>query len=251
MLYEQLEEEEKARALPEGEDIKDSLTEREDGLYYRGQELLSLAPYKAEIDEYVQLHPGKSEETGMTYDAKLMTLDDNLSLLQVSVYYMLHIPAPYTPHEVHLFVVHQDEIRKIEGFSQFPRQLVRNPDGSYWLAKASILPEDLTARNYDEAQGMLALIRPDGSSVLINTQLGTLDVDLLHVNDKGTATVKAFNDRIYEELSTEKDGIYTVDTGLNANKLTDTYKGPMYADQSGQIYRLNHENNTIIRVTAK
>jgi len=249
-LYKKLEEEEYARALPAGENAAESVTEREDALYFQGQKLLSLAPYREEIEKYFQLNPGKRNETGMTYDARLMKLDDELSLLQVTVHYMLHIPAPYTPYEVHLFVLRQNQIRKIEGFSQYPRQLFRNPDGSYWLAKPAILPEDVTARNYDEARGTAALIRPDGSSVLINGQLGTWDVDLLHVNEQGTAVFKAF-DRGSAESSAGKDGIYTVDTSLNTQKVTDTFRGAMYVDKSGQIFTLQYETHTIINITAK
>jgi len=250
-LFERLNEEAEAHALPAGEDATASLEEREGMLFYLGKKLLSLAPYQEAVDAFVRQNPERENETGMVYYGKMIHLDENLSLLQVSVYYMMHIPAPYTPHEAHVFVLHKDGIGIIEGFSVFPQQFYRNPDGSYWLSKPAILPEYVTARNYQEAQGLLALIRPDGTSMLINKQLDVLNVDLLDVSDQGVATFTASNVRALEGQASEKDGIYIMDTRLNARKLTDAVKGRAYVGQDGQIYMLDQENNSITQVTAK
>jgi hypothetical protein len=61
-------------------------------------------------------------------------LDEDNSLLLLSVNYLNHTPAPYTPNDVRVFVVHQDQANQIAGYTQWPDKLIKNANGSYWIS---------------------------------------------------------------------------------------------------------------------
>jgi hypothetical protein len=216
-------------------------------IYYKDQELLSLEPYLKKIAESKKTDP--ETVSGITYNSNLTKLDDVNSLLSLTVFYLNHIPAPYTPHELHEFVIHNDKASKVEGYTQWPGKLIKNQDGSFWISSSAPFKNDLDTRNYDRF-AQLALIDKNGISYNINQQLKVIDIDVLFT-DNQSLLIKAYNDRLDSSKAAKTDGFYSIDTHLVASKIANSIPGIGYVDQNKQIFVLNPDNNTITNVTTK
>ena len=236
---------EKRYALPKASEAGEALTEKNDALYYNGGELLSLKPYKDKAAEYKADHPDL--KTGIDWYASLYPLDDRNSLLAVTIYYGTHIPAPYTPHENRLFVVHDGKAQPVPGFSQLPNGIVKNADGTVWIYSVAPSRESINTRNYIR-RGQLALIGKDGNARLVNELLQAEDIDML-ASEEDSLLIRAYNDRMNADPSRDTDGFYRIDTQLNAQKLYGNVNGVAYAGQDGNIYVLNPPRNMIANVT--
>jgi hypothetical protein len=234
-------------AAPQAISADELVTIKGDYIYYKDQAILPLEPYLKKIEESKKTDP--ETVSGVTYNAILTKLDDANSLLSLSVFYLNQIPAPYTPHVINEFVIHNDKANKVDGYTQWPSKLIKNQDGSFWIS--SIVPSkyDLDTSNYDRL-AQLSFIDKNGISYNINQQLNAHDIDVLYADDQ-SLLIKAYNDRIAPTRPIKADGIYKIDTHLVASKLADSIQGISYVDKNKQIFVLNPDKNTITNVTIK
>ncbi|MEX2460431.1 MAG: hypothetical protein WD469_03905 [Paenibacillaceae bacterium] len=246
MILEKAAQQGEQNALPQSLKSDELIVRKGDSIYYKEQKIVPLEPYLEKIEESKKTDP--ETDSGINYSANFIKLDDDNSLLILTVYYLIHIPGPYTPFEDLVFVIHQDQAKKVDGYTQWPDKLIKNSDGSYWIS--SYAPAgDLNTRNFYRL-GQLALIDKNGMSYNINKQLKVIDIDVLNT-DNQTLIIKAYNDRLYNSKAAETDGFFTIDTHATASKLADSIQGIGYVALNKDIFGLNPDKNTITNVTTK
>ncbi|QGQ99049.1 hypothetical protein EHS13_31315 [Paenibacillus psychroresistens] len=234
-------------AAPQAVSTDGTVSLKGDNIYYKEQAIIPLESYLKKIEESKKTD--SETVSGIDYNANFTKLDDANSLLSVTVLYLNHIPAPYTPHEKFEFVIHNDKASKVEGYTQWVEKLIKNQDGSFWISSSAPLKHDLDTSNFDRI-AQLALIDKDGLSYNINQQLKVQDIDVLYA-DNQSLLIKAYNDRLAPTRPIKIDGFYSIDTQLKATKMADSIPGIGYVDINKQIFVLNPDNNTITNVTTK
>ncbi|MFC4778199.1 hypothetical protein ACFO9Q_15470 [Paenibacillus sp. GCM10023252] len=247
-VVELAERKDKPYEMPESQDADKEIIREGDALFYNNQNLVDLTPYLDKVKEYKKTG---TEESGVSFDAYTQKLDVALTLLTINVSYLTHIPGPYTPSEIHLFVLRDGQAQRITGFSQYPDMLARNADGSYWLASHTVVRDELTTRNF-HMEGQVALIRKDGSSRRYNssTELNAVDIDLLSA-DENSVIVHAYNDKFNDTDALPTDGFFRLHSNGKVEKLAPHTRGKGYVDDKGQLYVVIPERNTITNLTTK
>jgi hypothetical protein len=215
-----------------------------DSIVYKNIELMSLTPLINMNNAFYEKET-QYENKGVSFYGTAIPLNDSKSIVSLTIFTLQHIPAPYTPHTNHLFIVdHSAGIaQEMSGYNQSIRYVYNNADGTFWIASGNA-PQSITARNAD-LRAQLLLISQDGTPRLINDLLHAADVDVLNVTPEGKLLVHAYNDRMYPFERSEGDGFYTIDTDGHAEKRYDPVSGEAYADDGGNIYVIDKSKNQI------
>lgn len=221
------------------------LTERRgDTFYYEGKELLRLAEEGTEQRGFIV--DGSFDRV---YEAMVMELGEGRKIFAL-------VDATFgksAPNGVGLafryFYINGEEIHPIGGFEGWPvTGMQQNTDGSRWISSTAFPGDYINGRNV-HATGELALLRPDGSSTLLNKQLNVNEIEVLSRKEDGTLIFRAYT-RIpnWGGESYSAYGIYQVDTSLNLTKLSDLH-GMAYVSSGGEVWVTDRELNRIDNVT--
>lgn len=246
-----------AQALAWGQpfaaDPQAAVTVDGDSVRYAGNELLSLKPYKEKAADFFAQRP-EYEYQGIDVQGRVMKLDEHLQLAAVSVSYLKHIPAPYTPYEHRLFVLRDQAATEVPGMQQLPTRVLGNPDGSWWIVSEAAEP--LTSRT-PNVNGEALLLKADGTMIDWNGEWGVKDIDVIRAESGGSLIVKAYNDRYktyYDShvplLSEQKEWYGRIHPDGTSEPLAvydGTGKG--YVDQEGRLIVVDRKMNRIVDLT--
>ncbi|MGF9912225.1 hypothetical protein ABEX47_14900 [Paenibacillus ehimensis] len=234
-------------------DLKLTAVRLGDSVYYNNIELLSLKPI---LEKAAAFYESQTEyaNKGLDVQSKIMKLDDRTVLAVISISSFLHIPAPYTPYTHEAFIIQDGKASSVPDLTQVPTRVVRNPDGSFWIASEAA--DRMTSRT-PNVYGQLALLDSSGQLRGMNTRLGEKDIDLLASTADGL-TVKAYSDRFkaYHDSfipldAEERETYYHLDLKGNETRLF-LYKGAGrgYVDSKGHIYVVDRQVNRISDLTS-
>ncbi len=160
----------------------------------------------------------------------------------LTVFYMNHIPAPYTPHDNYTFVVRGGKAAQIEGYTQQPDRLVKNGDGTYWLISSA--PEEMTARNFEQ-RGQVVLLAKDGKALVLNERLNAVHIGVI-AEKEGTLLLKVITDSVNPNAPW---ALYRADTGGRTEKVTEPLSGAPYVDADNDLYIIAPDKNEIVNVS--
>lgn len=228
-----------------------NLIQKDGLLYYNEQSLVSLKPYEDKIAELLKKEPDLWSETGTFYHfyTNTVKLSEKLSLLTLDIYYFTHIPAPYTPFDTYVYVLVDEKAIPITGYTQQPNQIIKNDDGSFWIATYAPPFDQRSTYNFD-MRGQLALIDKDGNSRIINPEFNATDIELLFSKDN-SVIVKEYNYQIDSFQKLQTNGFYRLDSKGTKNKIATYVEGTAYVDQKEHIYSVNWNNNSITNASTK
>ncbi|MCP1306775.1 hypothetical protein [Paenibacillus tyrfis] len=224
-----------------------------DSVYYDNIELMSLKPI---LEKAAAFYASQTEyeNKGLDVQSKIMKLDDRTVLAVISISSFLHIPAPYTPYTHEAFILRDGKASSVPDLTQVPTRVVRNPNGSFWIASEAA--DRMTSRT-PNVYGQLALLDVSGQLHGMNTKLGEKDIDLLASTNDGL-TVKAYSDRFkaYHDSfipldAEERETYYHLDLQGKETRLF-LYKGAGrgYVDSKGHIYVVDRQVNRISDLTS-
>lgn len=239
--------------VPFAGDPKQTAVRLGDSVYYDNIELMSLKPI---LEKAAAFYESQTEyvNKGLDVQSKIMKLDDRTILAVISVSSFLHIPPPYTPYTHEAFIVRDGKALPVPDLTQVPTRVVRNPDGSFWIASEAA--DRMTSRT-PNVYGQLALLDASGQLRGMNTKLGEKDIDLLASTNDGL-TVKAYSDRFkaYHDSfipldAEERETYYHLDLQGKETRLF-LYKGAGrgYVDSKGHIYVVDRQVNRISDLTS-
>lgn len=224
-----------------------------DSVYYNNIELMSLKPI---LEKAAAFYESQTEyaNKGLDVQSKIMKLDDRTVLAVISISSFLHIPAPYTPYTHEAFILRDGKASSVPDLTQVPTRVVRNPDGSFWIASEAA--DRLTSRT-PNVYGQLALLKSSGQLHGMNMKLGEKDIDLLASTADGL-TVKAYSDRFkayhnsFIPLHAEERETYYHLNLLGKETRLFLYKGAGrgYVDSKGHIYVVDRQVNRITDLTS-
>lgn len=155
------------------------LEQKDDKLYFKGVELLSLEPYYALNREAAKI-PDQNQlvdEKGVIYDSSYVQLDEGSTLVSVKVYYHINIPAPYTPRQNESFLIKNGVVTKLEGFKQ-PVQGFSKTGNGFWIW--SYAPTVIRASNTD-SRGEVMWVDLNGHTKAFNSIVGAQNLNVLQV----------------------------------------------------------------------
>lgn len=234
-------------------DPQAAVTVEGDSVRYEGSELLSLKPYKEKADNFFAQRP-EYEYQGIDVQGQVMKLGEHLRLAAVSISYLKHIPAPYTPYEHRLFVLRNGTAAEVPGMQQLPTRVLGNADGSWWIV--SEVAERLTSST-PNVNGEAVLLKADGTMIDWNGEWGVKDIDVIRAESGGSLIVKAYNDRYktyYDSyvplLSEQKEWYGRIHPDGTSEPLAaydGTGKG--YVDQEGRLIVVDRKMNRIADLT--
>ncbi|WP_010493999.1 hypothetical protein [Paenibacillus elgii] len=239
--------------VPFAGDPKQAAVRLGDSVYHDNIELMSLKPILEKAAAFYESQTGY-ENKGLDVQSKITKLDDRTVLAVISVSSFLHIPAPYTPYTHEAFIIRDGKALSVPDLTQVPTRVVRNPDGSFWIASEAA--DRMTSRT-PNVYGQLALLDTSGQLHGMNTKLGEKDIDLLAATADGL-TVKAYSDRFkaYHDSfipldAEERETYYHLDLQGNETRLF-LYKGAGrgYVDSKGHIYVVDRQVNRISDLTS-
>jgi|GEM_PF-325015 len=144
-------------------------------LIYEGVELLSAETYERKIEEYVRNNPSISDGKQLEIQMHTVKMDEDTKIVHVRVYYVLDIPAPYTPHDDLTFLMRNGTARAVPEFTQsiYGHAAVA---GGTWIWSAS--PWDVTGSMKGE-RGLVMWIGTDGKSVGFNKLMNAQQLQYL------------------------------------------------------------------------
>jgi hypothetical protein len=215
----------------------DELVRNGNSLYYKGIELVSLQPildadaaYYADHSEYRKEGANASGVGILNYRVSAVPYGNGNTFVSVMIYHMLHIPAPYTPHEMYSFLVTD---RQATGLSAFPETLhgAAATDSGSWIW--SYAPEVVSVR-YNGAKGIVMHLNQDGSSLSVNDLLNAQCVRVLKVTGNDLI-VQAYH--LYgPPADDESSGFFRIRPDGSIEKLADLIGRKAYVASDGDIY---------------
>jgi hypothetical protein len=215
----------------------DELERKGNSLYYKEIELVSLQPildadasYYADQPRYREEGTNASGNPILSYSASIVPYGNGNTFVSVLIYHMLHIPAPYTPHETHSFIVNNG---KVTSLSTFPETLygATATDTGSWIW--SYAPEVRSVR-YNGAKGIALHLNQDGSSMSVNDLINAQCVQVLKVTGNDLI-VKAYH--LYgPPTDEESSGFFRVHPDGSFEKLADFVGRNAYVARDGNIY---------------
>ncbi len=245
--------EQRKPGVPFAGDPKQASVRLADSVYYGNTELMSLKPVLEKASAFYESQT-EYENKGLDVQSKIMKLDDRTVLAVISVSSFLHIPAPYTPYTHETFIIRDGKASSVPDLTQVPTRVVRNPDGSFWIASEAA--DRMTSRT-PNVYGQLALLDSSGQLHGMNTKLGEKDIDLLATTAEGL-TIKAYSDRFkaYHDSfiplnAKERETYYYLDLRGKETRLY-LYEGSGrgYVDGKGHIYVVDRQVNRISDLTS-
>lgn len=240
---------------PTSED-KLELEQSDDYVYYEGIELYGLERYRGMIDDYYEEYPYQPVHADIMVDAVILDVDEQTRLLNATTYYLLDIPAPYTPNDTQNFIVRNGEATPVPAFTQRIDGVKRMENGLWIWSQVPDFSSGYTAL----LTGQLLWVGLDGSMLSFNELLNAQHVQYLGM-DEASVIVKAYTLTMDTHYS---EGFYRVRSNgeyeLIAEFLDEIsadgarlYGAPnAYVDQQGTLYTLTpdaeHKQNGVKNV---
>ncbi|RKN78216.1 hypothetical protein [Paenibacillus ginsengarvi] len=213
---------------------------REDGIYYKGIKLLEQAENAV---------PG-SVQAGLEWTTAEFELDEGQSLLTLQR--RILYPGAVSSYTVFSFWIANGKATLIEDLKREPYRIIRNGDGSYWIAADG--RSELRHRLPDSYP--LGLLDPQGNFRLMNKEWDELQISVLGLENTDP---RRSDGQLYVELSGASlktwrpnglAGIYTVDAEGKLTKLPGSLpeKAQLYASSDRQLYAIT-PYNTIVNLS--
>jgi hypothetical protein len=226
----------------------DELERKDNSLYYKGIELVSLQPildadaaYYADQPRFRKEGTNASGNVILSYSASVVPYGNGSTFVSVMIYHMLHIPAPYTPHKFYSFIVNNGEATGLSAFSEILHGAAATDTGS-WIW--SYAPDVVSVRN-NGAKGIAIHLNQDGSSLSVNDLLNAQCVKVLKATGNGLI-VQAYH--IYgPPVEDENSGFFRIHPDGSFEKLADLVGRHAYVASDGDIYVTGA--NTIYNIT--
>jgi hypothetical protein len=215
----------------------DELELKDNSLYYKGIELVSFQPildadaaYYADQPRYREEGTGASGGVLFSYRASAVPYGNGNTFVSVLVYHMLHIPAPYTPHEIYSFIVTDGKATSMSAFPETLHGSAATDLGS-WIW--SYAPEVRSVR-YNGAKGIALHLNQDGSSLTVNDLINAQCVQVLKATGNDLI-VEAYH--LYgPPADGESSGFFRIDPDGTFEKLADLIGRKAYVANDGDIY---------------
>ena len=147
------------------------------------------------------------------------------------------------------FLVRHGQVTPLEEFRQRLDRVIPNADGTVWIA-SDRLPSRFS---YIQGSARLGLLDRDGNVTMVNDFLEKSDVQTLGVKnpmldnpaDKdGSLYMVVHGDYDFNFREQKVEGIYSINTKLETNLISDQTQGNFYLDRNRDIYVL-HGNNMV------
>ncbi|MCU6791131.1 hypothetical protein OB236_03205 [Paenibacillus sp. WQ 127069] len=227
--------------------------------------------------EGFQLGELRKEEQGILGDTKLQIegtlyeIDSKRKLLAVYTYFPIAVIGPPPSSRYQLFAIIDGQLRPVTNYPYKPQHVVKNTDGSVWIARDRMPFRDF----YFRGSGLLALMDINGNIRLANEVWNEQDISPLgfnsptrnpvepdgrlivrlygksYTNELGIDPSTGLNPLTSELIDPQKDGLYEVLPTLELRKLS---KAPddglsFYRDSEGDIYTIQLYSNTVTNWT--
>lgn len=212
-------------------------------LYYGGAELLSAAMYNEKIEEYNRHNPSSPSDDNVESRLRVVKVDDRTEIVNATLYYILDIPAPYTPHDHVTFIVRDGTAQAVPAFTQ-PIDGYAQTAGGAWIWSAA--PGDITAANFGD-RGRIMWVGADKETFNFNELTNAQHLQYLSVQGEDML-VRAYTLSGNTETT---EGFFRLRADGTFEKLADFPGPPLkadgtreypptegYADAEGNVYML-------------
>lgn len=212
--------------------------------------------------------------TTLQIEGTLYDIDSRRKLLAVYSYFPLPVKGPPPHSRYQLFAIIDGSVRKVSNYPYKPQRVLKNNDGTVWIARDRMPFRDL----YYGGSALLALMDPEGNIRLANEVWNEQDVSPVGLGSPtrsaadrdGRMVVRLYGQPYKEEKSVvygaggpwmmpaepfdpDKDGFYEVTPELKLKRLA---KAPdrqddlkLYRDAQGDIYTIHRYSNTLTNWT--
>lgn len=214
---------------------------QEGKLMYEGAELLSAETYERKIEEIARSNPSVSDGKQLDIQMQTVKLNEDTDIVHARVYYVLDIPAPYTPHEDLTFMVRGGAAQAVPEFTQSIDGHAA-ASGGIWIWSAA--PRDVTGSMKGE-RGLVTWIGGEGKPVSFNRLMNAQQLQYLSMQGEDML-VRAYTLSGNKETT---EGFFRLRADGTYEKLADFPGPPLrgdgtreypptegYADADGNLY---------------